>query len=217
MSCWIQTFSRGKVHPLAPALGEIRMLDVAHALSNICRFGGHTKVFYSVAEHSVRVAQLLGSTADRSYSAAGGDGPDPRTLRLWGLLHDAAEAFVGDLVRPLKEEWPVFVEWEIELLDTILGAHGLPLHQEAPQGLAWADNKLLATEFRDLHEGGAREDILDGYLEEPLPDPLDGGWLPARAKQWWLLEYGRLGFDVYDANRQPLSLADLVERRKAAA
>lgn len=208
MSCWIQTFSHGRVHPLAPALGEIRMLDVAHALSNICRFGGHTKVFYSVAEHSVRVAQLLGSSAATL-------GVHERELRLWGLLHDAAEAFVGDLVRPLKEEWPVFVEWEIELLDTILGAHGLPLHQEAPTALKWADNKLLATEFRDMHEGGPREDIRDGYLEEPLPDTLDGGWLPGRAKQFWLLEYGRLGFDVYDANRQPLSLADLVARKAA--
>jgi hypothetical protein len=196
VSCWIQTFSRGKVHPLAPALEELRMLDVAHALSNICRFGGHTRVFYSVAEHSVRVAAVL-----------------PSELRLWGLLHDAAEAFVGDLVRPLKHEWPVFVEWEAEILDTILEAHGLT-PCVVPPAVHAADNMLLATEFRDLFTGGAREDALDGYLEAPLPSVIQP-WLPARAKQEWLLEYQKLGYQTLDAERRPLSLADLVARRAA--
>lgn len=70
---------------LCPTPNMIRLEDIAHALSNICRFGGHSRTFYSVAQHSVLVAELA-----------------PFRLRKEALLHDATEAYVGDVIKPLK-------------------------------------------------------------------------------------------------------------------
>lgn len=84
---FMQTYSGRVVHLVNPRADEIHIADIAHALSQTCRFAGHTPVFHSVAHHSVLVADLLG--------------PDQR-LALWGLLHDASEAYLHDLTRPLK-------------------------------------------------------------------------------------------------------------------
>ena len=82
---FIGTFSGLRFWPLAPNLEKILVEDIAHALAHQCRFGGHASRFYSVAEHSVHVSQLcLPEHA------------------LWGLLHDASEAYLVDLPRPLK-------------------------------------------------------------------------------------------------------------------
>jgi len=75
-----------------PTPDVIHIQDIAHALSMVCRFGGHTATHYSVAEHSLHVASQL----ERQYR-------DPR-LTLAGLLHDAEEAYTGDMVRPLKHD-----------------------------------------------------------------------------------------------------------------
>lgn len=75
--------------PLAPRVSEVNALDIAQALSRICRYGGHVGHFLSVARHSLWVSEEL---EDMGH-------PD---LALHGLLHDAAEAYIGDLVRPLK-------------------------------------------------------------------------------------------------------------------
>src|ERR1035441_1601867 len=82
----ITTFSGVRFWPLIPNPADIRIEDIAHALSNQCRFGGHTREFYSVAEHSVRVSQLC--TPENA---------------LWGLLHDASEAYLSDVTAPITE------------------------------------------------------------------------------------------------------------------
>jgi hypothetical protein len=84
---WIQTFSGRKFWPLDPRPNEIAIEDVAHALSNVCRYGAHTRRFYSVAEHAVIVSLHVPPHCARE-----------------GLLHDTAEAYVGDMVRPLKHQ-----------------------------------------------------------------------------------------------------------------
>src|ERR1017187_10636100 len=76
----ITTFSGIHFWPLLPNPADIRIEDIAHALSNQCRFAGHAREFYSVAEHSVRVSQLC-----------------PPEDALWGLLHDASEAYLTDV------------------------------------------------------------------------------------------------------------------------
>lgn len=79
------TISGLEVNFLQPTEDSIDIEDIAHALSNICRFGGHCFPFYSVAQHSVIVAALA-----------------PERLRLAALLHDASEAYLGDVIKPLK-------------------------------------------------------------------------------------------------------------------
>jgi hypothetical protein len=86
----IRTVSGLYLNLLDPSPASIEFVDIAVALTSTCRFGGHTRTFYSVAEHSLAVASML-------HRQTG----DPE-LALAGLLHDAAEAYIGDMVRPLK-------------------------------------------------------------------------------------------------------------------
>lgn len=72
-----------------PKSEDIDILDIAYPLANTCRYNGQSKIFYSVAQHSVRVAMAL-----------------PQPFKLEGLLHDAAEAYTGDLARPLQDQFP---------------------------------------------------------------------------------------------------------------
>lgn len=82
---WMQTFSGQQFWPIDPKESEIAIVDIAHALSMMCRYGGHTLRFYSVAEHCCHLF-------DRA----------PIEHRKWTLLHDASEAYIVDIIRPLK-------------------------------------------------------------------------------------------------------------------
>ena len=109
----IRVVGGGVVDVLNPARDSIHLEDIAHALSMLCRYGGHLLEHYSVAQHSCLVAQLL----------------EPR-LRVYGLLHDAAEAYLGDVVTPLKGKLALngkpFCEAEEELRSAILRALEVP-------------------------------------------------------------------------------------------
>jgi hypothetical protein len=129
---WIQTFSGKKFSPLAPRAADIDIVDIAHSLSMQCRFNGHCRTFYSVAEHAVRVSRV----------------PRSREHQFWGLLHDAAEAYVGDLPRPVKAQVPRFSEVEDRLLEVIVLHFGLAWPM--PEEVRLADDTLLMTECRDL-------------------------------------------------------------------
>jgi hypothetical protein len=112
--------------------------DIAHALSMICRFGGHTPIFYSVAEHSVRVGRAVwGATGNHD-------------LALYGLLHDAAEAYIGDVVWPVKHSSEMrgyrALEHRVEV--ALRRQYGLAAVQ--PDVVKHYDLVLLATEKRDL-------------------------------------------------------------------
>ena len=155
---WIQTWNNKIFHFLTPSPLSINLGDIAHALSHTCRFGGHTKTFYSVAQHSVLVSQNL----------------EPRFAR-WGLMHDAAEAYVGDMPAPLKSLLPEFQAIETNILALIATRYHLaaPIPEEVKE----MDLRLLMTERRDL-----MHDSPDGYpwdidIEEVKP-------LEARIEPW---------------------------------
>lgn len=82
----IRTFTDKKFFFLDIKPEDICIEDIAHSLSHTCRYGGHCSCFFSVAEHSIRCC-------DRARG---------RSIPLWGLLHDAAEAYIGDICKPLK-------------------------------------------------------------------------------------------------------------------
>ncbi len=84
---FMQTFGERKFYPLDPRVGDFRIEDIAHHLAMICRYGGAVSRFYSVAEHSVHVSRAV--RPEYAFEA---------------LLHDAAEAYIGDMVRPLKHQ-----------------------------------------------------------------------------------------------------------------
>jgi len=128
---WIQTYTGKQFFPLEPRADDIDIRDIARSLSLLCRFNGHCKVFYSVAEHSVRVSNFL-----------------PRKLALWGLLHDAGEAYLSDLPRPIKAAIPEFSRIEERLLGVV--ADAFELSWPMPPEVKEADDILLATEARDL-------------------------------------------------------------------
>ena len=93
-----QTHSGQRVNPLAIDPATINIHDIAHHLAHLCRFNGATRVFYSVAEHSVRVSKL----AHRYALEAGETAAAAKVTGLWGLLHDASEAYIADVTRPVK-------------------------------------------------------------------------------------------------------------------
>ena len=130
---FIQTFSGRRVWPLSPAVEEICTEDIAHALSLQCRFTGHLKDFFSVAQHSVHVSFIC----------------DPADA-FWGLMHDASEAYLIDLARPVKHhpEMAFFRIAEERLHAVIAERFGLKL--PIPFSVHVADDVMLWTERRDL-------------------------------------------------------------------
>lgn len=104
----LQTRFAGCVDLLNPEASMIDIQDIASALSKICRFGGHCRKFYSVAEHSWLTFSIAFRHGQRS----------PQVLKAV-LLHDAAEAYIGDVVTPLKRKLPLVAEIEAKLIKAI--------------------------------------------------------------------------------------------------
>ena len=171
---WILT--RSGRHPdfLDPHPGEIEIFDIAVALSRECRFSGQTRRAYSVAQHSVLASRIV-----------------PEAFAREALLHDATEAYLRDLSRPLKHLVPEYLRIERRLDRVIRQKFGLPAEKSDPVDLA--DRILLATEKRDLMpEDSCDWPILEGV--EPLPDRIDP-CSSVRARTMFLRRFEELGGD----------------------
>jgi hypothetical protein len=164
---WIQTYTGRAFYPLDPDSNDVVIDDIGHALANMCRFTGHTREFYSVAQHSVMIALLL-----------------PRELALEGLLHDAAEAYLLDVARPVKHHpsFGFFRQCEKRVDDAIRAA--FCLQKNEPDLVKQIDRRMLTTERRDLmsscpqgHDWQASPDAYEFKIEP---------WQPARAKSTFM-------------------------------
>ena len=173
----IQTISGRWVDPLAPRPEELDIGDIAQALSNQCRFGGHSRVFYSVAQHSAIVSDLV---MERGGSPEAG---------LAALLHDAGEAYLVDLPHPLKHRsglGPPYRRAEALLEAAIQERFGVGALDPSYKAI---DRSLLATERRQFTSIDGRWPELDGF--EALDLEIDP-WPPARAAEEFLARYERL-------------------------
>ena len=173
---WMQTYTKKRFFPLDPSPEDIEIVDIAHHLSNICRFTGATLTHYSVAQHSVMVSRLV-----------------TPNLALFGLLHDAPEAYIGDIGRPLKvclKELfgDVLKDIDAKIEKCIFDKYGVRfLDQQDRDEIKRADNLMLVTEARDLM-GGRFMDCAHTYSldQEPLPDRISP-WTAGRS-YWEFME-----------------------------
>jgi 5'-deoxynucleotidase YfbR-like HD superfamily hydrolase len=175
---WIQLHSGRKFVPSDPRPGDILIGDIAHSLSMQCRFSGHVREFYSVAQHSVLVSYLCGEHA------------------FWGLMHDASEAYLVDLPRPIKRMagFEEYKRLEEKVMGAICKAFGMDPVE--PALVKQADNIMLATEARDLM----------GPLHPEWKQPVDPMPMhikplgPGEAKQLFLNRFYELRPDLKQAS-----------------
>ena len=166
---WIQTFTGRQFWPLEPLADDVCIEDIAHALSLKCRFAGHTTEFYSVAQHSV--------LASRACDEA----------PLWALLHDASEAYLPDVCRPIKKHLRGFKSLENQVMAAIAERFALTLPM--PESIHDIDLVMLATEQRDLlcsppAVWGSTKGVR--MLDRIIP------WSPAVAEREFWAEFNKL-------------------------
>lgn len=130
----IRTYTGKFVDPFNLRPEDVCIEDIAHALSHQCRFAGHTKRFYSVAEHCYEVMMCLPS------------GP----LRIYGLLHDASEAYLIDLPTPIKDQLPEYKEAEHRAMLAVAEAFKLEPNFFQHPDVKAADKELLEFEWQKI-------------------------------------------------------------------
>lgn len=128
---WLQTYTGRAFWPLDPRPEEVDPVDIAHALGMICRYAGHVRSYYSVAEHCVLMSRAV----------------TPRHA-LWALLHDATEAYLLDLPRPVKYAIPQYREIEDQLMAVI--CRRFALDPVPPAEIKEADTRILVDERHAL-------------------------------------------------------------------
>jgi uncharacterized protein len=174
---YLQTVSGRWVNPSDPDPEQLDAGDIARALANQCRFGGHCRVFYSVAQHSVIVSQLVEQN--------GGDVEDAFAA----LMHDATEAYLGDMPHPLKHRSPLGAEFkaaEDDLERAI--SDRFRVKPDVPE-IKRVDRALLAAERRAFSAERWHWPELEGV--EPLDLDLTA-WPPDEAAEAFARRYAEL-------------------------
>lgn len=176
-----------------PDPATITIVDIATALSRICRFAAHTERFYSVAEHSVRVSHLV-----------------PPEAALAALLHDASEAYLGDVTSPLKEQLPTYRQIERRFERAIDTAFALDAHRHRVEIKA-ADIKMCVVE---AHRLMPQNKAYWGTAPDDLTIAIDG-WSPAEARRRFLERFSQLNAQRIEQRIDQLK-AQRIQQQEAA-
>lgn len=166
---WIQTFTGRRFWPLDPRSAEVHIEDIAHSLAMQCRYAGHCVRFYSVAEHCVLLA--------RHVSAEN---------KLWALLHDASEAYLVDVPRPIKRFLTGYGAAENDVMWSVCQRFGLA--DAMPAEVHEADGRIISDERINLAPCEAEW----GYAPGPALGVALQYWSPADAESQFLTAYNML-------------------------
>lgn len=161
---WIQTYTGKCFYPLDPRPEDIDIRDIAHSLSMLCRYNGHCRKFYSVAEHCVHVSKLV-----------------PPEHALWGLLHDAEEAYTSDIPRPLKAMLKID-DIALKVSQAVVDRFKLKVGPGAILAVYHSDNAIISDERKALMNPCEKE-------WPPLPPPTGVRiecWCPEQAESRFL-------------------------------
>lgn len=162
MKPWTQTYTGLEYVYEAPTVDMICIEDIAHALSQINRYTGHTRYPYSVAQHCVLCARQA-----------------PDEAKLWALLHDACEAYVGDVASPLKRLLPAYAQYEALAEKAICDAVGYHPSDKVRRMVHEVDMRMLMTEKAQLL---AQEPKPWGIPYEPYKGLVIQSWSPQDAE-----------------------------------
>lgn len=159
MGSWFFTFSGTVCDVQNPRRSVVSLVDIAHSLSMQCRFNGHVRQFYSVAQHSVFVSRIV-----------------PSVWAAEALLHDASEAYLGDIIRPLKQQLDSYRRLE-EIWEIVIGSvFSLCSDSDVVAAVKLADRIALATERKYLQ--GVHSSSLPWDDDELVIKPDDEHWTP---------------------------------------
>lgn len=180
---YMETFTGKKFYPIDPRLDDIYIEDIAHALSNICRFNGHCKFFYSVAQHCV----ICHDYASKQFY---GDVP------LHCLMHDAAEAYACDIPRPLKKYIDGYKPIENQIQEQILFKFGLwPVDPYIHTNVKAIDDIVLHQEAKVLlnQTGWSQDELINQItIEQWTPDRAEAMFLELKRSRYIEVYVGKV-------------------------
>lgn len=164
----MNTFSGKKFDPMDIKAEDICLEDIAHALSLLCRGGGHLKHFYSVGQHSIN---CMKEARERGWS---------ERVQAACLLHDASEAYISDIIRPVKMYLSNYVEIEKKIMDKIWERFHLnDLSAEENQKWKLIDDEILNCELKELMRGAQDTEVKELYSR---PDTAEKPWKTVEAE-----------------------------------
>jgi hypothetical protein len=173
---YVSTYTGGRFYPEDPRAEDMNLTDIAHSLSMQCRFNGHTNRFYSVAQHCVLAVRELYTQNEKL--------PPSNQMMLTMLLHDGPEAWIGDLVRPIKMISPKFRVMEHEIATVLAQKFGLIYPY--PKRVYDIDDRMQVTEMMQLlPDTAANSTHIRSLGAKPLDIKIDP-WSAGEAKDAFL-------------------------------
>lgn len=181
---FIETYTGRAFWPLEPTPDALSIIDIAHGLSNQCRYSGHTQWHFSVAQHCCLLAKWL--------SDHGGSALDCLQI----LMHDAPEAYLVDIPRPVKQFMPEYRFWDHEINEVVrewMGWKDLPM----PEIQDEIDSRIIVDERAALM---SRSNLDWGHHLVPLGIEITH-WTPVEAEQTFLMMYAAYSKSVYGSHQ----------------